>query len=64
MRDQKRDCEHIDARQCALNHITKARQLLTESRYEEAGMMLEHAEVHLKEIKQSGNPGWYRGGNP
>lgn len=44
-------CEHAeDARGCALKHIAKAREMLAESRYEEADVLLRAAEDHLKDV--------------
>lgn len=45
------ECAYTDdAKGCAVKHITKARELLAESKYEEADTMLRHAEEHLKEL--------------
>lgn len=47
----ERHCEHADdAKGCALKHIAKAREMLAESRYEEADTMLRSAEDHLKDM--------------
>jgi len=47
----KKSCEYTDdARGCALKHIGKARDLLAETRYEDADTMLKYAEEHLKEM--------------
>lgn len=45
------ECEYTDdAKGCAVKHITKARELLAEFKYEEADTMLQYAEEHLKEL--------------
>lgn len=52
MCNQKKDCEYIDdAKGCALKHITKARELLAESKYQDADTMLQYAEQHLDEMQ-------------
>ncbi len=44
-------CEHeTNAKGCALKHMAKARELLAQSRYEDADTMLSRAEEHLKEL--------------
>lgn len=48
---QKKDCEYQDdAKGCALKHIKKARELLAESKYQDADIMLKYAEQHLNEM--------------
>jgi hypothetical protein len=39
-----------DAKGCALKHITKARELLSEEKVSEADDMLRYAQEHLQEL--------------
>jgi hypothetical protein len=51
MCQSQRECVYKnDAKGCALKHITKARQLLSEEKTAEADDMLRYAEDHLKEL--------------
>jgi hypothetical protein len=51
MCQSKKDCVHMtDPKGCALIHITKARELLSEKKIKEADDMLRHAQDHLKEL--------------
>ena len=44
-------CEFLkDAKGCALKHITKARELMSQGKYEDADTMLGYAEKHLQEL--------------
>jgi predicted ATPase len=45
------ECEYsVDAKGCAMKHITRTRELLAESKYKAADTMLKYAEEHLKEL--------------
>ena len=47
--EKKPKCEYVtDAKGCALKHITKARELLSQKKYEDADMILDAAEKHLQ----------------
>lgn len=49
--EKKPECEYVnDAKGCALKHISKARELLSQKKYEDADVMLDAAEKHLHKI--------------
>ncbi|MBU7031538.1 MAG: hypothetical protein HXS53_03325 [Theionarchaea archaeon] len=51
MCQSQKECAHKgDARGCALTHIKKARELLSEEKIKEADDMLRYAEDHIGEL--------------
>lgn len=50
-KEKEKSCTYRDdAKGCALKHMAKARELISEGKYEEADTMLGYSEDHLKEM--------------